>query len=111
MEEEKEYIENEIGRYCELNICPCDEIERIGNSRECEIFEIPMELKDYFKHVFFNKVSEITSGYIVSLDVDNSNLAKVRMEYFNNIFEIECRLVKFDEKHFNANIITILEAV
>ncbi len=104
-------LELEINRYCELSICPCVNKNDIGKSFECKIFEIPLDLRAYFKQNIFKKIYEITGGSTYSIDNTTENFAKVKMRYYCNIFEIECKLVEDNVKTFDAIFTTTLKEI
>lgn len=111
MDEEIKDLELEINRYCELSICHCVNRDEIGKSYECKIFEIPLSLMTYFKQNFFTKIYEITGGSTYSIDNTTENTVKVKMRYYYNIFEIECKLEKEDIKSFDAILTTTLKEI
>ena len=111
MDEEIKYLELEINRYCELSICPCVNQNEIEKSFECKIFEIPLNLMTYFKQNFFKKIYEITGGSTYSVDNITENTVKVKMRYYYNVFEIECKLEKEDINCFNAILKTTLKEI
>jgi len=111
MNEEIEYINLEIKRYCELTIS-IQNNENIGNSSLCEIYEIDLNAKKFFIKNFIKLVCDISGANIISskekgLFEDINRYLNAKIKYYNNIFFIECEFID-NEDHFDVVITTTL---